>query len=210
MGKKKFYVVWKGKKQGVFSSWEECKESVDGFKGAEYKSFPDLNMANKAFSESYEQYKGIASPKVVLSEEQKALIGEPEMNTISVDAACSGNPGVMEYQGVHTQTKKVIFRKGPYQDSTNNIGEFLALVHALAYLKNKNDATSIYSDSKIAMGWVKKKRINTKLERNERNKDSFELVDRAIKWLHHNDYPNKIIKWETKVWGEIPADFGRK
>ena len=210
MKKKKFYVVWKGKKKGVFSTWEECKKSIDGYRGAEYKSFPDLASAVKAENESYEKYKGVAQPKAVISTEKRALIGEPDLNTISVDAACSSNPGLMEYQGVETRTKKVIFKMGPFKNSTNNIGEFLALVHALALLKKANSNTPIYSDSKIAIGWVKRKRVNTKLARTHINEDSFELLDRAILWLHNNDYQNKIIKWETKVWGEIPADFGRK
>ncbi len=108
MGKRKFYVIWKGKETGVFNSWETCKKNIDGFKGAEYKSFSDLASAEKAFSKNYEQYKGKAQPKVQLSKEQIALIGSPDMNTIAVDAACSGNPGLMEYQGVHTKTKEVI------------------------------------------------------------------------------------------------------
>ncbi|MDA9312865.1 ribonuclease H family protein [Vicingaceae bacterium] len=210
MSKKKFYVVWKGKKKGVFSTWDECKKSIDGFKGAEYKAFPDLATATKASEKTYVKYKGVAQPKVVISAEKRALIGNPILNTIAVDAACSRNPGLMEYQGVETKSKKVIFKKGPYKNSTNNIGEFLALVHALALLKRNNNASPIYSDSKIAIGWVKRKRVNTKLLRNAANEDSFELIDRALKWLHTNDYPNKILKWETKVWGEIPADFGRK
>lgn len=210
MKKKKFYVVWKGKKKGVFTSWDECKKSIDGFKGAEYKSFPDLTAATKAAQETYARYKGVGQPKVAISAEKRALIGNPNLNTIAVDAACSGNPGLMEYQGVDTKTKKVIFKMGPYKNSTNNVGEFLALVHALAFLKKANNFTPIYSDSKIAIGWVQRMRINTKLERNAANEDSFELVDRALIWLHTNDYQNKILKWETKVWGEIPADFGRK
>jgi ribonuclease HI len=210
MKKKKFYVVWKGKKKGVFTSWDECKKSIDGFKGAEYKSFPDLTAATKAVQETYAKYKGVAQPKVAISAEKRALVGNPKLNTIAVDAACSGNPGLMEYQGVDTETKKVIFKMGPYKNSTNNVGEFLALVHALAFLKKADNLTPIYSDSKIAIGWVQRKRINTKLVRNVANEDSFALVDRAIIWLHTNDFQNKILKWETKVWGEIPADFGRK
>lgn len=210
MKKKKFYVVWKGKRNGVFSTWDECKKSIDGFKGAEYKSFPDLDSATKAAKEVYAKYKGVAQPKEVISAAKRALIGEPNLNTVAVDAACSGNPGKMEYQGVETKTKQVIFKMGPYSNSTNNIGEFLALVHALAFLKSKNNTTAIYSDSKIAIGWVQRKRVNTKLVRNATNEDSFDLVDRALKWLHTNDFQNKILKWETKAWGEIPADFGRK
>ena len=40
--------------------------------------------------------------------------------------------------------------------------------------------------------------------------DLFELIDRAENWLKTNHYSNKILKWDTPLWGEIPADFGRK
>ena len=132
------------------------------------------------------------------------------MHSISVDAASSGNPGIMEYQGVDTKTKKQLFLQGPFPEGTNNIGEFLAIVHGLAHLKKNNSDRLIYTDSKTAMSWVKKKTCNTKLVRNSKNEALFELVDRAISWLKANTYKTTIVKWETKAWGEIPADFGRK
>ena len=46
--------------------------------------------------------------------------------------------------------------------------------------------------------------------RNNKNKGLFELIDRALVWLKENTYTTTIVKWETKAWGEIPADFGRK
>lgn len=210
MAKKKFYVVWTGKETGVFTSWDKCKKQIEGFKGAEYKSFESSTEAEEAFKKNYTDFKGQKVNTPSLSAEEIARIGKPNMNSFSVDAACSGNPGVMEYQGVLTDSKKVIFKKGTYQQSSNNIGEFLALVHALALLKQKKDHRPIYSDSRTAISWVKKKRCNSKIERNKKNEDSFELVDRAVKWLHHNSIENPILKWETKAWGEIPADFGRK
>ena len=134
-----------------------------------------------------------------------------EWDSISVDAACSGNPGKMEYRGVETQNKNELFHIGPLNEGTNNVGEFLALVHALAMLKKKGDSkTPVYSDSKIAMGWVKRKKANTKLKRTHRNERLFELTARAEQWLKANSYKTRILKWETKRWGEIPADFGRK
>ena len=208
--KKKYYVVWHGSETGIFESWEECKNSIHGFKGAKYKSFKTLELAKKAYSEEYEDYKGKTFTETLLTQDQLKLIGQPDLDSISVDAACSGNPGLMEYQGVETKTRKVIFKKGPFTNSTNNIGEFLALVHAAAYMKKVNDTRPIYTDSKIAMSWVKHKNPRTKLEQNEDNKDSFELIERAIAWLKANDIVNEIKKWETKAWGEIPADFGRK
>lgn len=117
----------------------------------------------------------------------------------------------MEYRGVLTHSKKQIFIQGAFENGTNNIGEFLALVHALALLKSKKMYDlPIYSDSKIAMNWVKKKRCNTNVEFNQKNKPLLELIKRAEKWLETNTYKNPILKWHTKVWGEIPADFGRK
>ena len=132
------------------------------------------------------------------------------MHSIAVDAASSGNPGIMEYQGVDTRTKKRLFKQGPFPEGTNNIGEFLAIVHGLAFLKERSSDRVLYSDSRTAISWVRKKRCNTKLEPNARNKSLFELIGRAERWLETNSYSTPIVKWETAAWGEIPADFGRK
>ena len=136
--------------------------------------------------------------------------GTPNFDSLSVDAACSGNPGLMEYQGVYTKTGEVIFHQGPFKDGTNNIGEFLALVHGLAFLKQKNSPIPIYTDSKTAMAWVRTKKTKSLLVRNENNAILFEMVARAEKWLVDNTFSTEILKWETEIWGEIPADFGRK
>jgi ribonuclease HI len=208
----KFYVVWQGNKIGIFSTWEDCKKQITGFPDAKYKSFPDRHYAEKAFNEGFEKYYGSKKPKLKtqLLSKQKLLIGQPEKNSIAVDAACSGNPGVMEYRGVETASGVEIFRQGPFPEGTNNIGEFLAIVHGLALLKKKNSDLPLYSDSVNAIGWVKKKKAKTKLIPNEKNVSLFELVDRAETWLKENDYQTRILKWLTEYWGEIPADFGRK
>lgn len=208
--KQKFYVVWKGKHPGIFESWDDCKAQIEGFKGAQYKSFSTFQEAKKAFNSNYLEYKGKKKGKSELTPEELLKIGEPNMHSISVDAASSGNPGVMEYQGVDTKTKKKLFKQGPFQEGTNNIGEFLALVHGLAFLKQQKSDRIIYSDSRIAIGWVRKKHCKTKLKPSAKNKDIFELIDRAENWLKTNRFNTPIVKWETKAWGEIPADFGRK
>ena len=208
--KKKFYVVWKGKKPGIYESWDDCKAQIEGYKGAQYKSFQDFSEAKKAFNGNYLEYKGSSKGKKELSAEELLRIGDPNYNSISVDAASSGNPGKMEYQGVDTKTKKVLFKQGPYAEGTNNIGEFLALVHGLAFLKQNKSGRIIYSDSRIAIGWVRKKKCGTKLKKTKRNAKLFELIERAEEWLKKNRYNTPIVKWETKAWGEIPADFGRK
>ncbi|TJY38190.1 ribonuclease H1 domain-containing protein [Pontimicrobium aquaticum] len=209
--KKKYYTVWKGHHTGVFESWDDCKAQIKDFQGAQYKSFETFDTAKKALKGNYKDYIGKTKKfKSELSEEQLKKIGQPNYNSISVDAASSGNPGKMEYRGVDTKTKKQLFIQGPFEEGTNNIGEFLAIVHGLAFLKQKNSNRIIYTDSKTAMSWVRKKNCNTKLERNDKNEALFQLVDRAITWLKTNTYTTTIVKWETKAWGEIPADFGRK
>lgn len=209
--KKKYYTVWKGHHPGIFESWNDCKAQIKNFEGAQYKSFDTFEAAKQAFKGNYFDYiskKGVFKSPLYASEIAK--IGQPNFNSISVDAASSGNPGKMEYQGVDTQTKKPIFHQGPFEEGTNNIGEFLAIVHALALIKKHNSDKIVYTDSKTAISWVKKKTCNTKLERNTKNQKLFELVDRAVNWLKTNTYTTPIVKWETKAWGEIPADFGRK
>ncbi len=208
--KKKFYVVWKGRKPGVYDSWEDCKKQIFQYEGAKYKSFLDLASANTAFKGNFVDYVKKDPRKLAFKEQYNPIIGKPIKNSICVDAACSGNPGTLEYRGVDNRNKQEIFRIGPYEQGTVNIGEFLAIVHALALLKKNDSDLPIYSDSKTAMVWVRKKKANTKLTKTKRNEKLFELLERAERWLKQNTYENKIIKWETKYWGEIPADFGRK
>jgi len=208
---KKFYVIWEGHKTGVFNSWTECKRQTQNYKGAKYKSFESKIMAEKAYKGAYSDYvSGNQKRTPKLSRLELEHIGQPDYHSIAVDAASSGNPGVMEYRGVDTKTRVTLFYNGPFQKGTNNIGEFLALVHGLAYLKDHKSDSSIYTDSRTAIGWVKKGRCNTKLAAIEENRELFRLIERAELWLKENSFNTKIIKWETKAWGEIPADFGRK
>ena len=205
--KNKYYVVWRGRLTGIFDSWEECRKQTEGFEGAQYKGYPTLELAEAAHKLNYWQ----AVKQVVGSREQGT--GNREqivLPSLSVDAACSGNPGLMEYRGVDTATGREIFRMGPFEHATNNIGEFLALVHGLALLKQYNKTMPIYSDSVNAMAWVRAKKCRTKLARTEKNIEVFNLIARAERWLEDNYYITQILKWDTPNWGEIPADFGRK
>ena len=128
----------------------------------------------------------------------------------AVDASCSGNPGPMEYQAIDLQTGQQMFHFGPVH-GTNNIGEFLAIVHALALMdKHGISGKTIYSDSYNAILWVHNKKCKTKLERNEKTKELYDIIARAEQWLRTHNIITPIIKWETAKWGEIPADFGRK
>jgi len=131
------------------------------------------------------------------------------VEALCVDAACSGNPGRMEYRGVHIPSGKEMFRFGPVY-GTNNIGEFLAIVHGLALMKKYGMTLPVYSDSYTARAWVREKRCGTTLERNEQTASLHQIIKRAEKWLQSNTYPNRVETWLTREWGEIPADFGRK
>lgn len=208
MAKKNFYVVWNGIKPGVYDTWSDCKAQVSGYDGAIYKSFPTLEQAESAYKDSAWNYVGKNAKKTTLK--KAVLPANIIQESLAVDAACSGNPGLVEYRGVYIKTGEEIFHQGPFEQGTNNIGEFLALVHGLALLKQKNSPIPIYSDSANAIKWIKDKKCKTKLEREPQNATLFYMIERAEKWLRENTYTTKIIKWETAEWGEIPADFGRK
>ncbi|MDD3788614.1 MAG: ribonuclease H family protein [Petrimonas sp.] len=207
MKKQKFYVVWQGVEPGVYTSWDDCKAQVSGFEGARYKSFDSMAEAQQAFTENPWKHIGPQKKKAPPSLDFPAEIVR---ESLAVDAACSGNPGRMEYRGVWVSDGLEMFRVGPYEGGTNNIGEFLAIVHALALLNNDDRNFPIYSDSVNAIKWIEKKKCNTKLEPSDKNKPVFDLIARAEKWLQTHTWKNKILKWQTESWGEIPADFGRK
>ncbi|MBU2557417.1 MAG: ribonuclease H family protein [Bacteroidetes bacterium] len=206
MGKKsKYYVVWRGSAPGIYTNWEDCQRQVKGFDGARFKSFKTLDEAKTALElgpEKLEQSTAI--------ERNRNKSNPPNGQSIAVDAACSGNPGKMEYRGVFTESNTELFRSKVFEEGTNNIGEFLALVHGLAWQHKKRIQFPIYSDSQNAINWVKAGKARTKLFRTARNAELFELIARAENWLKNNDFRVPILKWDTKSWGEIPADFGRK
>ena len=216
--KPKFYVIWQGHVPGVYTDWPTAKQQVDGYGGAKYKSFPSRAQAEAAFRSGFDNYnaQGIAAnaggKEVKKPSGRKSYPTTPTIigRSISVDAACSGNPGRMEYQGVTTAGARQLFHRA-FPLGTNNIGEFLALVHALAFLKKQNQPDlPIYTDSKIAMGWIGKKKCKTTLPRTSKTKELYELIERGEAWLRANPVTNPIYKWQTEIWGEIPADFGRK
>jgi len=205
--KQKYYVVWKGRKTGIFTSWTECEKQVKGFVGAQYKAFESKAESDAAFLAKYEAYKG----KPATHGKWKTASTQPVLPSICVDAACDGSPGKLEYRGVNTDTGKEIFRAGPYAHGTNNVGEFLAIVHALTWQAKHNMHLPIYSDSENAIVWVNTGECKTKLKHSSKNALLFALIRSAENWLAENELPeDKLLKWDTRLWGENPADFGRK
>ncbi len=191
----------------------QCEEQIKGFSGALYKSFKTREEAEAALELTEQNFMISTEQEEVKRQKTKTKISPAKeliLDSVCVDASCLGNPGYVEYRGIHTATRKIIFHKNPMPNGTNNLGEFLAIVHALAHLNNQDMDIPIYSDSETAIIWVKNKKVRTKLNRSTDNEEIFNLVDRALKWLENNEYTNPILKWNTVSWGEIPADFGRK
>ncbi|WP_168120215.1 ribonuclease H family protein [Paenibacillus sp. HB172176] len=235
MGKSKYYVVWVGKKTGVFPTWAECQAQVNGEKDAKFKSYETKALAEAAFKDGWRKHWGAgksnsassgagassnsgkarkspgtgkaSSPKqTILALDESSI----DYDSISVDVGTRGNPGPVEYKGVDTQTGDILFYVGPIPNGTNNLGEFIAVVHALDYLKKQGSTKTIYSDSKTALAWLRNKKVASSLKRDASTARIWELTDNALKWLQTNSYKNKVLKWNTEEWGEIRADFGRK
>lgn len=215
MSKKRaaYYVVWQGRTPGIYDSWEACEAQVKGADGARYKGFATLSEAQQAFTASPDDYiqrkpkEGNPKSEII---NQKSEITNPLLPALAVDAACSGNPGLMEFRGVVADTGTEVFHRGPYPAGTNNIGEFLALVLGLAYLKKHNLPWNLYSDSRTALAWLRKGHAETKLVCTAENQELFLMLRKAEQWLHDNTWTTTVLKWDTEHWGEIPADFGRK
>jgi len=205
--KQKHYVVWKGRKPGIFTSWAECEKQVKGFAGAQFKSFDSLKEAEVAYRSNYETFKG----KPASQGKWREASVKPILPSICVDAACNGAPGKLEYRGVYTESGEEIFRFGPFPDGTNNVGEFLAIVHALTWLAKQEKQLPIYSDSENGISWVYTGKCRTKLKHTARNAPLFVMIRSAENWLAENELDDEtVLKWDTELWGENPADFGRK
>jgi ribonuclease HI len=207
MPKQKYYVVWKGRKPGIFTSWAETEKQVKGFAAAQYKSFESHKEAETAYRSEYVAFKG----KPASQGKWREASTKPILPSICVDAACSGSPGVLEYRGVFTESQEEIFRVGPFPDGTNNVGEFLAIVHALTWLEKHEQFLPMYSDSRNAISWVYTGKCKTQLKHTTRNAPLFAMIHSAENWLAENELrDDAVLKWDTEMWGENPADFGRK
>lgn len=217
---KKYYVVWEGRSPGVYEDWGDALEQVENFPGAKYKSFSSQEEAVAAFRRYLAgTEKPLGEILVQASAQQKkpsegilsyAAFPEIDLDGWAVDASCLGNPGIMEYRGVSLLTGEELFRVGPFPDATNNIGEFLALVHALSLQYKTGRWHTVYSDSATGMAWLRNRRIKTTLAPTPRNARLFELMGRAVDWISTHHWDARVLKWQTDLWGEIPADFGRK
>lgn len=211
---KKYYVVWDGLAPGIYDSWEECQLQTANYKGARFKSFATLEEATEAYRGNPSDYMGIFRAMAQRNAVAVNYDSIPEIRTdaIAVDAACSRNPGPVEYKGVRVSTGEVLFTVGPFQGGSNNIGEYLAIIHAAAMLARNGDYTTpIYSDSRTAISWVNRGGHRSRIASTPANEQLMSVLARADAWLKANGpIRNPLLKWDTDSWGEIPADFGRK
>ena len=211
---KKYYVVWEGLSPGIYDSWEECQLQTANYKGARFKSFNTLEEATEAYRGDPSQYMGLfrAMAARAVAVVNYDSIPEIRKDAIAVDAACSRNPGPVEYRGVRVATGEQIFKVGPLAGGSNNIGEYLAIIHAAALLARDGDfSTPIYSDSRTALSWIRRGAHNSKIVPSAANAQIMDMLVRADRWLKTNGpIRNPLLKWDTDNWGEIPADFGRK
>lgn len=210
--KHKYYVVWEGREPGIYDNWNDAKEMIENYPGARFKSFPTLAEATAAYRGD-ETGKNLAQAFARHKFDIVNYAANPLIRTdaIAVDGACAGNPGLMEYRGVRIADGKEVFHLGPLPGGTNNIAEYIAIIHAAAALAKAGDSrTPIYSDSKTALSWIRRGHSYTKISPNGHNEKVIQLLARADAWRQTHKIANPILKWDTDNWGEIPADFGRK
>lgn len=215
---RKFYVVWNGRSPGIYDSWEEAKAQVDGFAGARYKAFAEQDAATRAFRGSPDEQKSMLRSIAAHTQRTAGLAtfnidAHPDViaDAIAVDGACSRNPGPIEYRAVDVVTGAEVFHAGPFQGGTNNIAEYLGLVHALAFLdKTGNSHTVVYSDSRTALSWLRRGGHRSNVAPSGSNAKIMELLARADAWVQAHPIHARVLKWDTDRWGEIPADFNRK
>lgn len=208
MAKKKFYAVVVGRTPGIYDAWDHPEESksakaqVDKFPGAKYKGYATYEEAYVAV------YGAVPKKEDPVVQEKHLTKVEPTELSISTDAACSGNPGVLEYRIVWSDTGEEIYHSPKFKLGTNNIGEFLALVWAIRYVRQHRLDCDIYTDSNTAIAWVRNKKIKSSFDL-DKCPELREEVNEALKYLVDVHY-ERIFKWNTKMQGEIKADFGRK
>lgn len=138
---------------------------------------------------------------------------------ISVDAGTQGNPGLCFYRVVDIANGIQLGEKN-LGEGTNNLAEFIGLVNAIkecvrshklraGLYKTSSEPRDLYTDSQTALAWLRRKDVKTSF-----SGPILLEVSKCIVFLNSDEYANqkavRVFKWNTKEWGEIPADFGRK
>ncbi len=216
MAQKKFYVVWAGRKAGIYTDWASCKSQVDGFPGARYKSFPGRAEAEAAFNtgpgaKSTTTSKELAGKKpsnrqTVKTYNTEEITGLKFDTFIYTDGGCEPNPGEAgSGMAVYRDGKISELWYGLYNPKgTNNTAELHALFQALVFAEEelaKNRTAVILCDSKYsiqcisqwAAGWKKKgwKKAGGEIKNLELIQDMYALyegIKDRVQLLHVNGH----------------------
>jgi len=148
-------------------------------------------------------------------------VGPKPEDGIVVDASClpvrDSIPtdgyfhGVVEWQAVDLVSGQTIHASRPYEYGNINLAEFIAIVDALSLLHaNGNTSTPVYSDSLTAIAWVKNRKMKTRHPRTGNAYRIMGLADASMDWLLDTKPMNPVRFWDNVLWGENPADYGRK
>lgn len=144
MAKKKIYAVRKGKKTGLFDTWDECKEQVSGFKGAEYKSFKELTDAKEYLGESSEEIKSTDKNTI------EAYVDGSYEHSLKL----YGSGVVILKDGEETDTFSVSGSEKNLVDMRNVAGEIEASKIAMNYcIENNIDNLILYFDYEGIEKW---------------------------------------------------------
>lgn len=128
-------------------------------------------------------------------------------DSINCDASYLHKSDIMEWQIKDTLTGQLLYNN-KMQGGTSVIAEFFAIVDAMNYLCLNNVNIPIYSDCLVAMKWVKNKKCGT--WREDLSEEVEQLIAEYEVLLEEYDDKYEVIKWKTRMWGEIPSDFNRK
>jgi ribonuclease HI len=158
---KKFYVVWAGRKTGVFTDWPTAHQHVDKFPGAQFKSFATRTEADQAFRSGGPAFAGKRGTAKTGARAPAKVHAAASGVQIYCDGACEPNPGnagsgiVIYRDGKLTQLWYGLYNP----NGTNNTAELNALYHALLIAEADIAAAQsvqILCDSTYAINCVSK------------------------------------------------------
>ena len=230
--KSKWYVIYRGRRVGVYDNWRECEQETRGFPDAKFASFDTYEEARCSFLKECIcgggdcEWVQKAFPSICTSSPSgdtwRTCEGGPEIPCVCTDAACT-NPvgGDVEYRCVRISNKTAaveqLFAFGPFRLGSNNIGEYVGLVRALMWTSTHDSLGSapIYTDSRVAISWVSNPVApgsNTTIKAiGDDLRAELKYCDDWIKTpVAKKEVLKRVRHWKTSCWGEIPADYGRK
>lgn len=193
-----------------FSDWPTCQGFVKG-KPYAFAGGVDHSAALAKLMRTRDQQKSMRQKGPTASGQRTKAPTRPGKQAaqsrpsqgITSDCGTHGNPGPCEYQVTDLQGKRL--KHQHLGVHTNNFAE-LAGIEAMISVALDMKETVLWTDSLISMGWIKSGKLGTSVREPEL---IFGMLNRIRTQLH--EHPElKLKKWDTRNWGQIPSDFGRK